>query len=287
MALITTTQMLTGIRDWVLGKISPITALIPSQASAQNQLADKAYVNSSIATSTATFRGTYNLVSDLGLTTEATQVQIASALAVKMAALSITPDINDYAFVQIPDDDDTPTIIASVDRYKFNGSAWAYEYSLNNSGFTAAQWDAINSGITAGSWELTPEFIEEDPSDTDLIDQYTQILQQLYQGITDAQNAKADYVGEDNYVYRWNAVAGRYQRTDLYVKGEPGTTDYSQLENKPDLKAVALSGSYNDLSNKPALKAVATSGSYNDLTDKPSLSDDVEFVESEPGTWPF
>ena len=269
MAKMTTTQMLEGIKNWVLGKIGAITALIPSQASAQNQLADKNFVNSSIATATATFRGTYNLVSDLGLTTQATRVQITSALTTKMATLGITPDANDYAFVQIPDEDETSTVIESVDRYKYSSGAWGYEYSLNNSGFTAAQWAAINSGITAESWEVTPEFVEEDPADTELIDQYTQILQQLYQGITDAQNAKADYVGEDNYVYRWNAVAGEYQRTALYVKGDPGTTDYNQLENKPDLKPVA------------------TTGNYGDLTNKPDLSNDVEFVESEPGTWPF
>ena len=149
MAKMTTTQMLTGIRDWVLGKLSNITSLIPSQASAQNQLADKAFVNSSIATATATFRGTYNLVSDLNLTTEATRAQIAAALATKMAALSIVPDANDYAFVQVPTDNATPTEIERIDRYKYDGSAWAYEYSLNNSGFTAAQWAAINSGITS------------------------------------------------------------------------------------------------------------------------------------------
>ena len=148
--IISTTSLLTQIRDWVLSKIANITALIPSQASAQNQLADKAFVNSSIATSTATFRGTYNLVSDLGLTTEATRTQIAAALATKMAALSIVPDVNDYAFVQIPDDDETPTVIASIDRYKYDGSAWEFEYTLNNSGFTAEQWAAINSGVTSG-----------------------------------------------------------------------------------------------------------------------------------------
>ena len=40
-----------------------IAPLIPAQASANNQLADKAFVNSSIATATATYRGNYNLVS--------------------------------------------------------------------------------------------------------------------------------------------------------------------------------------------------------------------------------
>lgn len=148
--IIPSTSLLTQIRAWVLSKIDDIAALIPAQASAQNKLADKAFVNSSIATSTATFRGTYNLVSDLSLTTEATRTQIAAALATKMAALSIVPDANDYAFVQIPDDDEQPTVIASIDRYKYDGSAWGFEYTLNNSGFTAEQWAAINSSVTSG-----------------------------------------------------------------------------------------------------------------------------------------
>jgi hypothetical protein len=247
MAKATTAQILTTIKEWVLGKLSEVWALIPSQASAQNQLADKAFVNSSIATATATFRGTYNLVSDLSLTTSATQQQIAAALATKMAALSITPDTNDYAFVQVPAADATPTVIARVDRYKFNGTAWAYEYSLNNSGFTAAQWAAINSGITADTWATTPEAVPDSESQEEFIDVYQSALQQLYQGITDAQNAKADYVGDDNYVYRWNATAGQYQRTNLYVKGDPGVTDYTQLENKP----TKLSQFQDDLGTHP------------------------------------
>ena len=124
--------------------IEGILALIPSAATALNQLADKAFVNSSIATDSATFRDTYNLVSDLSLAVDATHAQIATAL---LTAIS-TADNNDYAFVQIPTSADTPTEIRVTERYKFNGTAWAYEYDLNNSGFTAAQWAAINSGIT-------------------------------------------------------------------------------------------------------------------------------------------
>ena len=150
MAKATTTQILTTIKEWVLGKLADVWTLIPSQASSSNQLADKAFVNSSIATATATFRGTYNLVSDLSLTTSATQQQIAAALATKMTALSITPDTNDYTFVQVPTDDATPTEIERIDRYKYDGSAWEFEYALNNSGFTAEQWAAINSGVTSG-----------------------------------------------------------------------------------------------------------------------------------------
>lgn len=125
--------------------IEAILLLIPSAASALNQLADKSFVNSSIATATATFRGTYNLVSDLHLTVNATHEQIAAALDV----LLIGADNNDYLFVQIPTSDTAPTEISKTERYKFNGTAWSFEYDLNNSGFTAAQWAAINSGITS------------------------------------------------------------------------------------------------------------------------------------------
>ena len=126
--------------------IDAIEEKIPAAASAQNKLVDQNLMNSSIATATATYRGAYNLVSDLSLTIAATHEQVATALAGAIA----TADNNDYCFVQIPVDDATPTVIARVDRYKFDGTAWSYEFSLNNSGFTQAQWDALNSGITSG-----------------------------------------------------------------------------------------------------------------------------------------
>ena len=124
----------------------------PAQASASNQLADKDFVNSSVATNTATFRGTYNLVVDLSLAVDATAQQVVAALAAKLAALGVTPDNNDYVFVQVPADEDpvVPDHVERVDRYKYSGEtgAWGLEFTLNNSSFTAAQWAAINSGIT-------------------------------------------------------------------------------------------------------------------------------------------
>ena len=129
-----------------------IAELVPAQATSSNQLADKNFVNSSVATATATFRGTYNLITDLNLTTSATQSNIAAAIVTKLAALSIIPDNNDYVFILIPVDDTQTTLISHVDRYKFDGTSWSYEYTLNNSSFTAAQWDAINSGVTSTSF---------------------------------------------------------------------------------------------------------------------------------------
>lgn len=123
-----------------------IYPLVPAQATINNQLADKDFVNSSIATSTATFRGTYNVVTDLHLSTLSTHQQVATALG---NTISVA-DNNDYCFVEIPTDDLTPTETLQVDRYKYNGSSWSFEYTLNNSGYTSAQWKAINSGITSG-----------------------------------------------------------------------------------------------------------------------------------------
>lgn len=103
---------------------------IPPEASASNQLADKNFVNSSISTATATFRGT---------------VTSTSALA------ALTGDLNDYAYLQNIDPTTGQTI--SYDRYKWVETGgdyghWKYEYTLNNSSFTSDQWAAINSGIT-------------------------------------------------------------------------------------------------------------------------------------------
>ena len=127
-------------------ELDAVTALIPAQASPTNQLADKAFVNSSIATATATYRGNYNEYSDLGLQPSATHAQIATALASEISGA----DANDYCFVEIPTSTSDPTQIERTERYKYNGTGWEYEYTLNNSGFTAVQWAAINSNITSG-----------------------------------------------------------------------------------------------------------------------------------------
>jgi hypothetical protein len=110
--------------------IKEIKDKIPTQASNNNQLADKDYVDDSIATSAATFRGTYASLDDLHAVT--------------------TADNNDYAFVT----DTATTGITAYRRYKFvpgtgTGTGWVYEYTLNNSSFTIAQWAAINSGVTS------------------------------------------------------------------------------------------------------------------------------------------
>ncbi len=105
-------------------RVASIEDKIPAQASSENKLADKDFVNSSIATSTATFRGTFDTLE-----------------ALKAAQA----DKNDYAFWVHKDEDGN----ACYDKYTYTGTEWKFEYRLNNSSFTAAQWAALNSGVTA------------------------------------------------------------------------------------------------------------------------------------------
>lgn len=113
-------------KEHLQGEIDVISAVIPEEASDTNQLADKNYVNEKVSTDSATFRQTWNLVSDLGLTTAATHSEIGAALATAIT----TADNNDYSHVQIPTADATPTKIAHTERYKFNGTTWGYEFDV-------------------------------------------------------------------------------------------------------------------------------------------------------------
>ena len=106
------------------GQVDTLQALIPATASATNQLADKDFVNSSIATATAEFKGSFTSLDELKAT---------------------SGNLNDYAFYLHKDSVGN----SIVDRYKWTTAGWLYEYTLNNSSFTAEQWAALNSAITA------------------------------------------------------------------------------------------------------------------------------------------
>lgn len=122
------------LADQIEHSIDDIEALIPPQASAENQLADKNFVNSSISTNTA------NYISNNG--------QPFTSVA-QLEAYSGPVSNNDYAFVTGTDSAGN----TFYDRYKATVAegvvSWAFEYKLNNSSFTAAQWAAIESGITS------------------------------------------------------------------------------------------------------------------------------------------
>lgn len=171
------------------GAISTINSKIPNQASSTNQLADKEFVNSSISTNTANFIGTFeNLVSLEAYSGTVTNNDYAFvvngvitnngddwATFAELDAYNKALLTNfDYAWVVNGSKFDLyrfdiilqawdlrasniyktdVSLNTAYNRYKAsvlnNVVTWGYEYTLNNSSFTAGQWAAINSGATA------------------------------------------------------------------------------------------------------------------------------------------
>ena len=103
--------------------VAPSTDATPDQLAGAQATAE--FVNSSIATNTANFMGTFHLES----------------------AFPAVATNNDYLFLDTVDEEGNKIF----KRYKYveSRAAWVYEYTLNNSSFTAAQWAAIQSGITS------------------------------------------------------------------------------------------------------------------------------------------
>lgn len=175
------TQITTNAND-----IITINGKIPSSATTTNQLADKDFVNSSIATNTANFIGTFESVSDLqaysGTVTNNDYSFVINGVITNngndwatfndLDAYDKTLLTNfDYAWVINGANFDlyrfdiieqtwslrvsntqkaSVTLNTAYNRYKAtvtnNVVSWGFEYTLNNSSFTSVQWAAINSG---------------------------------------------------------------------------------------------------------------------------------------------
>lgn len=127
--------------------IDDITDLIPAQASTLNQLADKAFVNSTVQTDTANFRGSWS---------DWASIPTDPTLYPADYAGSTTPTVNDYLVVQDASDYTGATTLEGTWRFKYTGgwategkSGWEPEYQVNETPMTAVQLAALNSGITA------------------------------------------------------------------------------------------------------------------------------------------
>lgn len=127
--------------------VDDIQSLIPNQASEENPLADKNFVNSSIQTATANFRGNW--------ATWAEVPSISSGYPVDYRNSRI-PTVNDYLVVQNASDYTGSQTLEGTWRFKYNGvwetdgkNGWLPEYQVNETPLTAEQLAALNSGMTA------------------------------------------------------------------------------------------------------------------------------------------
>lgn len=126
------------------GEIDDIEAVIPAQATAQNQLADKNFVNATVATNSANFRGNWATWAD---------VPTQANLYPEDYVGNRTPTNNDYMVV-----DDATGYGSEYDgswRFLYVGdwatsgkSGWQAVYRIGTA-FTQEQQAAIDSGITA------------------------------------------------------------------------------------------------------------------------------------------
>ena len=128
-------------------RITSIEDKIPSQASSSNQLADKSFVNSSIQTNTANFRGNWNTWSDV----PSDDVDLYP----QDYAGNRIPTVNDYLVVKNASDY-TANTLSGTWRFKYSGvwetdgkNGWIPEYQVNEEPLTSEQLFAINSGITS------------------------------------------------------------------------------------------------------------------------------------------
>lgn len=163
-------------------QIQSILALIPAQANPSNQLADKDFVNSSIATNTANFIGTFEDIPELNSYSGTITNNDYAFVTNSERDFNSVVDMNNYDKALLTNFDygwvpngnkfdlyrfniitqewsiratntakDAVTLNVAYNRYKYTEEthSWEFEYTLNNSSFTAAQWAAINSNITA------------------------------------------------------------------------------------------------------------------------------------------
>lgn len=127
-------------KNAVYDKINSIDTLIPSAAAANNQLADKNYVDDSINQVAA-----YYITKNAQWDAFATYAELSAATVYYSWWVQRTPTRNDFCMVLA---DETHSWDAT--RYSYQNSQWEYQYTINNAPMTQAQVDAINSGITAG-----------------------------------------------------------------------------------------------------------------------------------------
>lgn len=218
-------------------QIDDIEEVIPNQASASNQLADKNFVNSSVATNTA------NYISNNG--------QPFNSLA-ELEAYSGPLTNNDYAFVTGTDAQGN----TFYDRYKYNANTgeWAFEYELNNSSFTANQWAAINSGITSGDVSKLQELANIKTIGSNLsLDANGELsaTNTTYSAGTGLNLTGTTFSVDTTTIAAKSDLPTK--TSDLTNDGADGTSTYVETD---ELATVATSGSYTDLSNTPTIPTV-------------------------------
>ena len=219
--------------------ISTINGKIPSAASTSNQLADKAFVNSSISNMAANY-----VTSDAQGDNFATKAALlAGPYYYKGQLYTLTN--NDYALVESDETKNNATT-----RYMYDGVQWNFQYIVNNAPFNQAQLDAINSTITSSLVSSYSNHV----ADTDI--HVTAAQKTTW---TNKQDALVS--GTNIKTINGNSLLGS---GDITVGGGSGLPSQTGQSGK-FLTTDGTDASWASLAN------VATSGSYSDLSGTPTI----------------
>lgn len=169
----------TGVESGLDTRISGIEGKIPNQASASNQLADKDFVNSSINSSAAFYRGSFNTKADLDVWQTANP-SVASN--------------NDYAYVQA---DETHSNEAW--RYIFvkegaEQGQWQAQFRVNEAPLTSEQVAALNSGATKDLIDSIPHKLPINTEQTNFDEVYVKTAQGTQDSLPISKGADDDTI---------------------------------------------------------------------------------------------
>ena len=271
--------------------ISAINEKIPNQASSSNQLADKEFVNSSISTNTANFIGTFNSTTALeaysGTVTNNDYAFVTNSVITDngndwatFAALdaynkSLLTNF-DYGWVINGNKFDLyrfdivnqawvsratnihktdVTLNSAYNRYKATVASgvvtWEYEYTLNNSSFTASQWTAINSGITSDDVSLIATALQPNDNVSSLTNDSGYLVSSDI--ATGSTNGTISVNGTDVSVYGLGSAA--YTASSAYDASGSASTAETNAKNYADglasNYATAAQGSLADTALQP------------------------------------
>jgi hypothetical protein len=129
--------------DGYAGQISGIEGKIPAQADAENQLADKEFVNSTVSSLAANF-----VAADAQNSNFATKAALTGAETYYHAGETYQPTGKDYAVV-LQDETQGGAQTRYVNVSGTETPSWQLQYVINDAPFTAEQNAALGSGITA------------------------------------------------------------------------------------------------------------------------------------------
>lgn len=196
--------------------LNNIEDLIPSAATDQNQLADKAFVNSSISNMAANY-----VTSDAQGDNFSTKASLISGPYYHKGQVYTLTE-NDYALVESDETKGNATT-----RYIYDGSQWSFQYIVNNTPFTQSQLDAINSGITANKVSGYDSLVSNVQADWNAQSGLAQILNKptIPANTSDLNNDSGFITTEtDPTVPAWAKAANKPTYTASEVGALPDTT---------------------------------------------------------------